>query len=140
MGDAQAMTNPIDRTDRPRILVVEDEVLVRWMISEQLREQGYTVVEAINADEAASVLRSQLRVDLVLTDMRMPGSMNGAGLVKLLRAEFPFVKVVMVAGQVPDEAVRELLDDFLAKPFAPAELRDCIRKLTAPAGEAGHSS
>jgi CheY-like chemotaxis protein len=80
------------------ILVVEDEILVRLMIAEELRGQDYNVLEAASADEACSVLQSGVKIDLVLTDIRMPGSIDGAGLVHLIRVERPALKVVLASG------------------------------------------
>ncbi|MGH8175254.1 MAG: response regulator [Steroidobacter sp.] len=137
MGDAQTMTNPVNSPERPTILVVDDEVLVRAMISDELRDQGYTVIEAINADEAVAILHSPIKVDLVVTDMRMPGLMDGAGLVRLLRAELPFVKVLMVSWPAPDDSIRALLDDFLPKPFLPSQLSQRVRALTTVGSEPG---
>jgi CheY-like chemotaxis protein len=85
MSDTQAMPSSMNAS-RATILVVEDEILVRAFIGDTLRDQGYTVIEAVNADEALAVIRSPLKLDLVLTDLRMPGSINGAGLVRALRA------------------------------------------------------
>jgi CheY-like chemotaxis protein len=133
MSDVQAMPSSVDAS-RATILVAEDEVLVRMFISDVLRYEGYTVIEAINADEALAILRSAVKLDLVLTDMRMRGSMDGAGLVRVLRAEFPFVKIVMAAGQRPDDEVCKLLDAFLPKPVTSFQLCSCLRTiLPAPA-------
>src|SRR5437016_9555126 len=63
------------RSETPTILVVEDEVLIRLMISEYLREFGYRVVEARTGAEARRVLQSSQPVDLVFSDIRMPGDM-----------------------------------------------------------------
>jgi CheY-like chemotaxis protein len=71
------------------ILVVEDEVLVRMMIDDELRNVGYTVLEASNADEALEVLRHTPKVGLVFTDFRMPGSMDGAKFAGFVRSAIP---------------------------------------------------
>jgi CheY-like chemotaxis protein len=115
---------------KPTVLVVEDDVLTRVAASDELRERGYSVIEAANADEALSVLHSPLRVDFVLTDLRMPGAMDGAALVKTIRAEFPFLKVVMVSGQLPDSATQSLLDGYFGKPVAPSQLASYLQELT----------
>jgi CheY-like chemotaxis protein len=133
VSDVQAMPSSADAS-KATVLVVEDEVLVRMFMSDLLRDEGYTVIEAINADEALAILRTPVKLDLVLTDLRMRGSMDGAGLVRVVRAEFPFVKVVMAAGQRPDDEVCKLLDAFLPKPVTPSQLRSCLRTiLPAPA-------
>lgn len=125
VSDAQTMPSSA-HADRTTILVVDDEVIVRAFISDTLRDEGHTVLEAVNADEALAVLRSPLRIDLVLTDMRMPGTMDGAAFARLVRAELPFVKVAMIAGQSPDDELREVLDGFLPKPVTPTQLRSFL--------------
>lgn len=136
MTDAQTTPNTAI-VDKTTILVVDDEVLVRAMIGGALRDEGYAVLEAINADEAVAILRSSIKVDILLTDQRMPGSMDGAGLVRLVRAEFPFLKVLMIAGQVPESVTRELLDGYLSKPVTPWQVCDYVRAVTGVVVERG---
>lgn len=109
------------------ILVVEDEILTRAAVSEELRQQGYTVIESGTAEEALSVLRSGTFVDVVVTDLRMPGSLDGSDLVRLIRDEFAGLKVIMVSGQPPEADVRRLLDGYLSKPIPPSELTRYLR-------------
>lgn len=61
--------------------MVEDEFLIRVWASDELRDAGYDVIEAFNADEALTVLKSHVRVDLIISDVRMPGSFDGMGLL-----------------------------------------------------------
>jgi CheY-like chemotaxis protein len=112
------------------ILVVEDEVLTRMAVSEELREHGYAVIEAATADEALAVLHGPTRVDLLLTDMRMPGAIDGCALARQVRAALPFVKIVMVSGQEPEVEAQGLLDGYLAKPIAPDQLASYLLTLT----------
>jgi CheY-like chemotaxis protein len=115
------------------ILVVEDEILVRAMVTDELRDQGYTVIEAADADEALAILHSNVRVDLLLTDVRMPGTLDGVGLARLVRAEHPTVKVVMASGQMmPDTDVGKTVDGFFAKPYDVPRLIERINALLAP--------
>jgi CheY-like chemotaxis protein len=115
--------------EAPTILVVEDEILIRAMLTDALRDHGYTVIEAASADEAFSILRGLTPVDLVVTDMRMPGALDGAGLVQLIRTEFPLLKVIMVSGQPPDADVHTLLDGYLPKPAPISTLTEYLRRL-----------
>lgn len=117
---------------RAAILVVEDEIIARTAISEDLRDHGYRVIEAASADEALAVLQGPTRVDLVLTDMKMPGTLDGAALVRQIRAQLPFVKVVMVAGQRPGPDVLNLLDGYFSKPIAPSRLVIFVQTLIPP--------
>jgi len=113
------------------VLIVDDEVLVRAMVADPLRDDGFRVVEAINADEALAILRSATRVDLVLTDMRMPGTMDGAGLVRLIRTEFPSIKVILMSSEPPDDSLLPALDHYVSKPFTYySQLRSRVLALT----------
>ena len=77
MGGASGEPSRDEQQTSSTILVVEDEVLVRMMIADELRNAGYTVLEASNADETLEVLRHTSEVAVVFTDLRMPGSMDG---------------------------------------------------------------
>lgn len=86
------------------VLVVEDEVALRFLVAMVLREDaGLTVVEAHSADDAMTLLRSGIAVDLVFTDVRMPGTMDGVELVRRIRTDFPGIRVVMTSGNLTQE-------------------------------------
>ena len=74
------------RASLPTILIVEDEFLARAMLSDHLQDCGFMVFEAGSADEAITTIETGIPIDLVLTDIRMPGSMNGFGLAKWISA------------------------------------------------------
>lgn len=116
------------------VLVVEDEVFVRLVISEYLRSCGYKVIEAANADEALIVLQHpEIAVDVVFSDIEMPGSIGGFELAKWLREHRPDVDVIL-AGNVPRaaEAASELCESGpLPKPYEPQIAEDRIRRLMA---------
>jgi CheY-like chemotaxis protein len=118
--------------DRQTVLVVEDEVFVRMVISEYLRGCGYKVIEAANADEALIVLQHlEIEVDVVFSDVEMPGSMDGFALAKWLRQHRPGVDVIL-AGNVPRaaNAAAELCESGpLPKPYEPQIAEDRIRRL-----------
>lgn len=116
------------------ILVVEDEVFVRMVISEYLRGCGYRVIEAANADEAVTLLQHlEIEVDVVFSDIEMPGSMGGFELAKWLREHRPGIGVVL-AGNVPRaaDAAAELCESGpLPKPYEPQIAVDRIKRLMA---------
>lgn len=123
-----------DDTRRPTILVAEDEVLLRVVLADDLRSRGYIVVEAANGDEALALLRAGIGVDVVVTDMRMPGSLDGPALARTVRTEFPLLKLVMVSGQTPDASVYGYLDAFLSKPFDVDVLEKRVAALLSDTG------
>ena len=84
---------------RPVVLVVEDDTLVRLFTSDFLDEAGFKVFEAVNADEALTVLSARPDVQAVLTDIEMSGSMNGIALAKVVRERWPGVRIVLNSGR-----------------------------------------
>jgi CheY-like chemotaxis protein len=108
---------------RPVILLVEDEPLLWMFNADVLDEAGFRVIEASNADEAMILFDARPDIYAVVTDVEMPGKMNGFSLAKHVTEERPFVGVLLVSGRKrpsPDE----LPDDsrFLAKPYVAADL------------------
>src|SRR5262245_15295032 len=112
----------------PTVLVVEDEPLIRMMIAGRLREAGCGVIEATGADEAIAVLRSGADVQVVLSDIRMPGSLDGIGLAKFVKSERPELKVVLASGHLPALNATEH-DGFFAKPYDAERVIAHIRTL-----------
>ncbi len=84
-------------TSSPVILLVEDEILIRLSLAEFLRKAEFVVIEAGTAHEALTILRARSDVALVLTDLNMPGALDGAGLIRQIRRTSPAVKVVVAS-------------------------------------------
>lgn len=80
------------------VLVVEDETMVRMPIAEYLRDCGYNVVEAGDASEAIAAMDADTSVNLVFSDIRMPGKMDGIGLAAWFRSHYPDVPVLLTSG------------------------------------------
>ncbi len=99
------------------VLVVEDEVLIRLMIADRLRDHSIGVVEASSAAEAVTVLQSQIPVDLVFTDVRMNGQMSGIALAHLVRETRPDLKVVIASGDLTVDNTTDTADAFFRKPY-----------------------
>jgi NO-binding membrane sensor protein with MHYT domain/nitrogen-specific signal transduction histidine kinase/ActR/RegA family two-component response regulator len=124
-----------------RILVVEDEEAVRTIVGEQLRSLGYDVKLAGDADEALALLQLH-PFDLVLTDVVMPGRLNGKGLADEIRRRWPDTRVVFMSGYSENVLLGEGRVDggvmLLAKPHQKAELARIIRgALTGDGGGQG---
>jgi CheY-like chemotaxis protein len=111
--------DPKERT--PAILLVEDEVLVRLALSDYLQECGFKVYEAGTAAEAVEILKSnEVTIDLVFSDVRMPGEMDGFGLATWIRTHRPGLPVILTSADGrKSEAARELCENepFFAKPY-----------------------
>ena len=99
-----------------RVLVVEDNVILRYSLAHWLREEGHEVLEAATADEALAALKSILTVDIVVTDVEMPGSMNGLALTIHLRENFAWLPVIVVSGNpIPKDYTHA--SAFFRKPY-----------------------
>ena len=104
---------------RQIVLVVEDEALIRMVTVEIVELAGYDVIEAADADEAVAILEARSDVVLVVTDVDMPGSMDGLKLAHAVRDRWPPIKLLVVSGQSRLTAA-ELPTDalFLGKPYS----------------------
>jgi len=115
------------------ILVAEGEVLVRMMIAQYLRDCGYKVIEAASTDEAVTVLdHRDLSVDIVLSDVEMPGRLDGFGLSQWVRQHKPGLHVILVGTPMrAADVAADLCESgpMLAKPYEPQVVVDRIRRL-----------
>jgi len=112
-----------------RILLVEDDEDVRTVAHAMLEDLGYTVRDAENAQRALDMLRVDADVDLIFSDVIMPGGMNGAQLATLLRIEYPSIPVLLCSGYTAHHLTTELtLGDIrcLRKPYTAAELAEAV--------------
>lgn len=115
-----------------KILVVDDEPLIRLGLAFQAVEWGYEVVEAGSADDAISELQRHPDIRLVVTDVDMPGSMDGVKLAHFVRERWPPIALIVVSGKRAIEAT--VLPDgcrFFEKPLRDDLIREAIRELTA---------
>jgi CheY-like chemotaxis protein len=126
---------PDSKKRTPTLLVVEGEVLIRLVIAEYLRRCGFKVVEAVNAAEAVRVLQSpRMQIDLVFSDLAMPGKLDGFGLAKWVRQHKPGLQVVLVSSDKKRaETAKNLCqsEPFFANPYRidvlVAEMRRLIK-------------
>ncbi|MGV8853992.1 MAG: response regulator [Devosia sp.] len=109
------------------VLVVEDEVLVRWAVADVLADSGFAVLEAASADEAMLILKQEPAIDIVFTDIDMPGLLNGIDLARHVIENRQEVAVMVTSGQKsrPDA----LGVDFLPKPYDMDQLEPLLRAL-----------
>jgi DNA-binding response OmpR family regulator len=123
----------------PTVLLVEDEVLIRLALADYLQECGFTVFDVGCAAEALSVLEaSEFLIDVVLTDVRMPGEMDGLDLVRWLRCNRPELPVLITTGDKSKaEAARDLCEKnaIIEKPHNPDLVVSRIRAAVCAAKE-----
>lgn len=118
----QELANADAIDESKHILVVDDTVEARVSLAGLLRVFGFVVYEAADADQALILLNASLRVDCVITDVEMAGSMNGLGLLHCLRKSTPQLPVVLVTGL--DLRAQDLGDGVVCfrKPYRPEQL------------------
>ena len=119
------------KADRPVILVVEDEVLVQMLVMEVIEDLGLEGREAGDGPSALDIVRSDTRLDLLVTDVGLPG-MNGRQLVEAAREIRPDLKVLFVTGYADKAAMGEFAgvnSDMITKPFALETLSDKVMEM-----------
>lgn len=127
-----ATTRPCHEPDAdyrsPTILVVEDEILIRVMLAHHLRNAGFRIIEAGNAGEAAKILDSGEIVDVLFTDVRMPGEHDGIWLAQWARENYPAIGIAF--GSAEKNLARVIVGArFFAKPYDFAEVEAHVRDL-----------
>jgi DNA-binding NtrC family response regulator len=95
----------------------------------ELRAAGFTVIETANADEALVILDAGQRTDLLITDVRMPGSMDGVKLATLVRLTRPTVKILIASAHAANRTASESVDAFLDKPYFPEKMVRLVNEL-----------
>lgn len=113
---------------RPLILYVEDDVLIRMDTAETLRAAGYRVVEAAAGADALALIEAGARPDLLLSDLRMPGPVDGRTLVERLDAIAPALPRLIATSHLPEGATLGATA-FLAKPYTGAALLAAVERL-----------
>jgi two-component sensor histidine kinase/CheY-like chemotaxis protein len=107
-----------ESTKLPNVLIVEDEMMLRMRAVDIVEDAGFCPVEAINADQALSILESRSDISLLFTDIQMPGSMDGLKLAHAVHDRWPDIKIILVSGQVkPSDAEKPADSRFFGKPL-----------------------
>ena len=119
--EMEAETMPLHAEAGAVILLVEDEVAVRMVVVELLSDLGYTVLEADNSQSGLRIIETRARIDLLLTDVGLPGGMNGRQLADAAREQRPGLKVLFLTGYAESAAVGNGLMEqgmeVMTKPF-----------------------
>jgi len=130
-SDGEIDELPVEMRAPPRseqgetVLVVDDEPTVRMLVTDVLNELGYTVIEAADSVAGLKILQSDVRIDLLVSDVGLPGGMNGRQMADAARQSRPALKVLFITGYAENAAVGNGLLDWgmavITKPF-PVEL------------------
>jgi two-component sensor histidine kinase len=118
---------------RRAVLVVEDEMMLRMRAVDMVEDAGFAAVEAINADDALAILQSRSDIELLFTDIQMPGSMDGLKLAFAVHERWPAIKIILVSGQLKLTDKDKPVDSrFFGKPLGEkqmiAEMQDMMGK------------
>ncbi len=114
------------------VLVVEDDMLIRMGAVDIVLSAGYEALEASDADEAIRILESRFDVDLVFTDVQMPGTMDGIKLSHYIRERWPPVKLLVASGNaILEESLLPAGTRFFAKPYDDHAIADAMARLLA---------
>jgi len=108
---------------KPAILVVEDETILRMQLVDMLDEQGFEVREAADADEALRELEADCDIELLMTDIQMPGACDGLGLIRTVHERWPHLPIMVTSGRL-HPSTDELPGGarFVAKPINEREV------------------
>lgn len=120
----------------PRVLIVEDELLIRLYVADALRDYGFETLEAADAEHALRVV-DEAAVDLVFTDITLPGAIDGFELARRVIASATNPPVILTSGRHNATVARQLCPTapFLTKPYELSDLVGWIRKLLGIADE-----
>ena len=119
----------------PRILVVEDEFLIRYTLAEVLGDDGFDVTEAEDGEQAVALLGSAGAFDLLMTDVNLPGKLSGWAVADAARARRADLPVVFVSGgaQPPHGRCSSPHDAFVQKPYTPTDISALARRMVGRA-------
>ncbi|KQP13512.1 MULTISPECIES: response regulator [unclassified Methylobacterium] len=123
-----------DTADAPHVLVVDDDALILMDVSDILEDAGFVVLEAMNVAQAMRVLDEHHgKVQLLFTDVQMPGPDNGFDLARRTAVTWPHIAIVVASGNVRPEP-GDLPDGatFIGKPFSPSLVRHHVRETMPP--------
>ena len=127
---------PIAAGQQETVLLVEDEMDVRSLAEAYLEMFGYLVISAADGPTALAALDANAKIDLLLTDIILPGAMDGIAIAAHVRATRPDVKIVYISGYAPDPAMLLPDTDLIKKPFLRADFSRVVREaLDGKAGE-----
>ncbi|WP_426608985.1 sensor histidine kinase [Bradyrhizobium sp. McL0616] len=114
----------------PTVLVVEDEMVLRMRSLDIVEDAGFNAVEAVNADEALSILESRSDISLLFSDIQMPGTMDGLKLAQAVHLRWPSIKIILVSGQVkPTDEDKPADSRFFGKPIDVKEMIEELRNM-----------
>jgi DNA-binding NtrC family response regulator len=111
------------------VLVVEDDVLLRLATASNLRDAGFEVIEAANSGEAIRVILDCIPVDVLFSDIDMPGKMDGLALAQWVHQRRLDTRIILTSGLERALGAAEEYASFLPKPYADADVEHLLRSV-----------
>jgi two-component system, response regulator PdtaR len=125
------------KNGRAVVLVVDDSVLIRMGAVDIVQSAGYEALEAEDADAAIRILEARNDIDLVFTDVQMPGTMDGIKLAHYIRNRWPPVKLIVASGMaILEESSLPSGSRFFAKPYTDHAITEAMARLLSNDGAA----
>src|ERR1700674_2110137 len=100
MARKESNNNMVLHQPAAKVLVVEDEMMLRMRAVDIVEDAGFTPIEAVNGDDAFAILESRSDIDLLFTDIQMPGTMDGLKLAHAVHERWPSIKIILVSGKL----------------------------------------
>lgn len=116
MGDSASSDGSIGGDLPVQVLLAEDEFLIRYELAEAIRELGWHVYEVASADEGLAIVRQGIRIDLLASDVNMPGYADGVDLAVEVRRVLPQARIILMSGMVRASNLPATFDLFSPKP------------------------
>ncbi|MBJ9839707.1 response regulator [Citrobacter freundii] len=129
-AQVEAVAQHTTTNDEKLVLVLEDEDDVRQTLCEQLHLLGYMTLEAANGEQAMHLLAASSEIDILISDLMLPGGLSGVDVVNHAQAHYPQLSILLISGQDLRPAHNPALPDvaLLRKPFTRGELAQALRK------------
>lgn len=125
-----AMKNGI--ADASTVLVVEDEAIIRMILVDALEDAGIAAIEAESADAAVAIMSNRATIRAVITDVRMPGAMDGLGLAVWMRDRAPDVPIIITSGfatPLDCQSINPAITRIVLKPYKPKDVASLVAEL-----------
>jgi DNA-binding NtrC family response regulator len=123
------LSNRHDPMPETLVLIVEDDPILRFTLAAEVGRAGFAVRQATCAAEAEALLETGIAIDVVVTDIEMPGARDGLALAKAVRAFHPHIKLIVASALMPERGVVGIADAFFSKPYDSDRIITRIRSL-----------
>ena len=114
-----------------KVLIVEDEILIRFDVADHFRAEGFQVLEAATVQAARALLQHNPDIAALFTDVRLPGAENGIDLARYVKGHHPHIKILVTSGHLPLGEVPREFGKLIDKPYIPKQVVARVRQALA---------